>query len=233
MKKLKGLLLDVYRTLVHEDDEIIPVICEKIRSHADREASVRDIGRVWWESFAPLVHRSYGDVFLSQRGAALMSLSETLDRFGAELDPEALIAPQFAHWVAPTIFPDTKPFLHYVEKQHIPVCIVSNIDRVDLEQAISFHNLEFEHIVTSDDVRSYKPRPEMFAAAMRKLGLAPEAVLHVGDSQTSDIAGAKAMGIPVAWLNRSGKQYPATPVPDHTVGDLGGLQVILETRLVP
>lgn len=64
--------------------------------------------------------------------------------------------PQFAHWTSPAIFSDTKPFLSFVARELIPLCIVSNVDRVDLEQAISFHDLHFEHIVTSDDVQFYK-----------------------------------------------------------------------------
>ncbi len=233
MKRHRGLLLDVYGTLVHEDDEIILIICEEIRCSAGIEATAGDIGRFWWESFSSLCQRSYGSGFLSQRDAALVSLRKTIDHFGAVLDPATLIAPQFAHWTSPGIFPDTKPFLSYVAREPIPLCIVSNVDRVDLEQAISFHDLHLEHIVTSDDVQSYKPRSEMFEAALNKLGLASDEVLLVGDSRTSDIVGAQGMGIPVAWMNRSGKPGTGSLGPDYTMHDLGELKAILEMSLVP
>lgn len=228
MHRYRGLLLDFYGTLVHEDDEIIPVICEEVRRSARIDAAASDIGKFWWGSFSSLFQRSFGPSFLSQRDAAVLSLTETINHFGSALDPAHLIAPQFAHWTSPTIFLDTRPFLDFVERTGIPVCIVSNIDRVDLEQAIAFHGLHFDHVVTSDDVASYKPRPEIFEAALNKLGVATDDVLHVGDSRTSDVAGAKGMGISVAWVNRSGKQVTDGLDPDYTVRDLAELQAILE-----
>lgn len=45
MKRHRGLLLDFYGTLVHEDDEIILIICEEIRCSAGIEATAGDIGR--------------------------------------------------------------------------------------------------------------------------------------------------------------------------------------------
>lgn len=228
MGEVRGLLLDFYGTLVHEDDDIIPIICEDIRISANTKASAGEIGRFWWESFSPLFQRSYGAGFLSQRNAAVQSLAETIRHFGATLNPTTLIAPQFAHWVSPAIFPDTKPFLEYLSQANVPVCIVSNIDRVDLEAALKYLDLHFEHVITSDDVKSYKPRPEMFEAALDRLGLASDEVLHVGDSRTSDIAGAQEVGIAVAWVNRAGKQGLESPFPDYTVHDLKELQVILE-----
>ena len=91
----------------------------------------------------------------------------------------------------------------------MPVCVVSNIDRSDLEAALEYHGLVFDHVVTSEDVRSYKPRPEVFLEAMGLLGVAAHDLLHVGDSLSSDIAGANALGVPVAWVNRSGRDLPA------------------------
>jgi len=224
----RGILLDFYGTLVHEDDEIIPVICETIRRHACLPISPSDIGHLWWSSFSALFTRSYGADFLSQREAARRSLVETLDHVGADLDPGALLQRQFDHWIAPPIFPDTKPFLDDLAQSDIPVCIVSNIDRADLELAIAFHGLRFEHIITSDDVRSYKPRPEIFEAALDRLGLAPHEVLHVGDSRTSDVAGAQAMGIPVAWVNRSGKPGTEQNPPAYEVQNLTELSAIIQ-----
>lgn len=233
MKLYRGLLLDFYGTLVHEDDEIIPVICEQIRRSASIEAVTDDIGKFWWETFSTLFQRSYGTSFLSQRDAAVLSLTETINHFGAALDPVRLIAPQFAHWAAPAVFSDTRPFLDYVASTGRPTCIVSNIDRIDLEQAINVHGLHFDYIVTSDDVQSYKPRPEIFETALNMLGLSADKVLHIGDSRTSDVMGAKRMGIPVAWVNRTGKQVSDSLDPDYIVRDLGELRVSLERTLLP
>lgn len=214
---IRAVLLDFYGTLVHEDDAIIQEICERIRRTASVPTTVGDIGQRWWTSFSSLCNRSCPGSFLTQRALALQSLVETMQHFEATDDPEVLIELQFAHWIAPPIFPDTRPFL---EALPVPVCVVSNIDRADVEAAIAFHDLPIEHLVTSDDAQAYKPRREMFDLALQKLDLTPDDVLHVGDSRSSDILGAHNLGIPVAWINRTGKPAPQFPAPDFVVHDL-------------
>ena len=98
---------------------------------------------------------------------------------------------QFQHWRQPPLHEDAREFLARLD---LPVCIVSNIDRSDLEAALDHHGLVFDHVVTSDDVRSYKPRPEPFRRAMEHLGVRGDALLHVGDSLSSDVAGPTASG---------------------------------------
>ena len=44
--------------------------------------------------------------------------------------------------------------------------------------------------------------------ALDKTGLAPEEVIHIGDSISSDVKGASALGIKTLWLNRFGKEIP-------------------------
>lgn len=68
------------------------------------------------------------------------------------------------------MFEDTLPFLDGIT---VPVCIVSNIDRVDLESAVAFHSIKVANIVTSEDARSYKPRPEIFMTALKLMNVKP------------------------------------------------------------
>lgn len=231
MKKYRGLLLDFYGTLVHEDDEIVSGICEQIQRSAAVTATREEIGRYWWISFSGRFQEAHGDSFHSQRTLALESLADTINYFEAAGIPSALIASQHDHWGAPPIFADTKPFLNFVAQARIPVCIVSNIDRIDLEKALVYHGLNLENIVTSDDVKAYKPRQEIFEAALAKLGLPREEVLHVGHSRTSDIAGARTSGIPVAWLNRFGKEVSEEQFANHTLQSLEELQPLLEMAM--
>ena len=50
-------------------------------------------------------------------------------------------------------------------------------------------------IVDSTRVGSDKPDPEIFRVARAAVGVAPDAVVHVGDTLSTDIAGAHAAGI--------------------------------------
>ncbi|MFR9727331.1 HAD family hydrolase [Streptomyces sp. MS19] len=67
------------------------------------------------------------------------------------------------------------------------------------------------------------PPPE----ALRLLGRAAGEVLHVGDSFRSDVAGAAAVGIPAAWVNRTGRAAPEGPRPAYEVASLTALPPLL------
>lgn len=63
----------------------------------------------------------------------------------------------------------------------------------------------FKHIVLSEEVGIQKPNPLIFqdAIAMNRVeipDLQPSEVIMIGDSYTSDIAGAKAAGIDSLWV---------------------------------
>lgn len=215
-----AVLLDFYGTVVHEDDLVIDEICMTISQSADVPAKPRDIGSYWWAVFSDAFRRSYGDEFRPQRVLELESLARTITKFGATCDAEELSGPLFEYWERPPVFDDALRFLAGID---LPVVVVSNIDRGDIETAIAHHSLTFDHVVTSEDVRSYKPRPELFVAGLDAVGCSPGRVLHVGDSLTSDVAGARELGIPVAWINRAGKSPPDTNGPTHEMTSLDDL----------
>ncbi|MBX3068956.1 MAG: HAD family hydrolase [Thermomicrobiales bacterium] len=213
----RGILLDFYGTMVHEDDEVIQGICLQIQETSPQRPTLEDIAAAWWTCFSGMCSRAYLDRFHSQRELALQSLQETLELFASPLNPDLLINLQFDRWVTSPLFEDTQPFL---EKISIPVCIVSNIDRMDIQAAMEYHGLQTEYLVTSDDARAYKPRTEMFELALKTMGLSRSEVLHVGDSRTSDIQGAKNAGMAVAWINRAAKPGSHVAEPDYEITSL-------------
>ena len=200
---IKALFLDFYGTLVYEDGEVISRICEKIRKVSPDYPKTKDIATYWREKFFSVFVESHGESFRLQRDIELESLKETVQRFNCNYNVLDLSEEVFSYWMKPPIFDDT---LEFLDKVNIPVCIVSNIDRTDLISAVSFHNIIVRNLVTSEEVRSYKPRPEIFLKAMEIMEVKPEEVLHVGDSLSSDVAGAKDLGINACWLNRSRKK---------------------------
>lgn len=63
-------------------------------------------------------------------------------------------------------------------------------------------------LIASEEVGVAKPDPEIFRVALRRVGCAPEEAVAVGDSWASDIAGARAAGIPAVWFNARGAECP-------------------------
>ncbi len=200
-----AIMLDFYGTVACDELDVIGQICERAASDAGRVELAPEVGRQWSTLFFQECARSYGTEFKTQREAALGSLQVVLQRIGFSADPEELTRPLFEYWRHPRIFDDSRVFLSTLP---LPVCIVSNIDRTDLEAAIDEHGIRVDHLVTSEDVRSYKPRPELFDRAAELLEIRLGDALHVGDSLSNDVAGANAAGVPVAWVNRSRSQRP-------------------------
>lgn len=210
MKK-KVVFLDFYGTVVHEDDKAIPFIAEEICRDSKLKITANEVYQYWAKRFTGLLSESYGIKFELQRDILIFSLKDTIAHFESKGDPFDLSKPLFEHWTKPPIFEDSKQFLEGID---IPVCIVSNIDRADLLMAMEYHNLKFDYIITSEDARSYKPRPEMFHGALKEMSVLPEDVIHMGDSMISDVLGAKKLGITAAWINRKQREPSNKISPD-------------------
>jgi 2-haloacid dehalogenase len=80
----------------------------------------------------------------------------------------------------------------------------------------------FKVVITAEDAGFYKPRPELYRAALAALGTAPERTLFVAGS-ASDVPGANGVGMPVYWHNRIGLPPRDDARPDHHVPTLDKL----------
>ncbi|GIP33454.1 HAD family hydrolase [Paenibacillus sp. J2TS4] len=220
----KAVFLDFYGTLVHEDDVFIEEICRKIMTSTPTQTTTKAIGRYWWDSFSKTFQSSYGGNFKTQREIELGALEDTIAYYKSSENPIELSEILYDHWQAPQLFDDTNLFLESIS---IPQVILSNIDRNDIQSAMNHNALSFDHVITSEDVKSYKPRPEMFQEALAAYNLKPIEVLHVGDSLTSDVTGAQNVGIKAAWINRKNKELPQNYSPDYVVTSLNELIPLL------
>ena len=201
---IKAFFVDFYGTIVHEDGEVIRKITDIIQKTGEA-ADRSEIDLFWWQDFQTMFQDSYGDTFETQRTLEERSLEHTLAKFHSDANTKELSNMMFEHWVKPPIFEDSKEFF---EKSPLPVYIVSNIDTDDIRRAIEFHDLKPAGVFTSEDARAYKPRKELFELALKKTGLKEDEVIHIGDSVSSDVKGASAIGIGTLWLNRFGKSVP-------------------------
>jgi 2-haloacid dehalogenase len=103
--------------------------------------------------------------------------------------------------------------------------ILSNGAPRMLEAAVAHAGLgpHLDAVISVDEVRTFKPAPAVYALGARRLGMPPEAIGFVS-SNGWDVAGAKAFGFQVAWVNRQGAPPEELGVaPDLEVRDLGAL----------
>ncbi|MGV9818575.1 HAD family hydrolase [Nocardia xishanensis] len=55
--------------------------------------------------------------------------------------------------------------------------------------------LDLDAVITAEQARAYKPNPQLFRHAHRKLGVTSEHVIHIAASQPLDMAVCHSMGI--------------------------------------
>jgi 2-haloacid dehalogenase/putative hydrolase of the HAD superfamily len=216
--RYKALLLDFYGTLVEEDDSAISEVLKAIAETSPLSSDTKQIGRDWQLRFQRLCSMAYAENFKTQRAIEIESLADLLTAYQANLDPKSLTECLFAYWQAPRVLAESAEF---VKSNSLPVCIVSNTDTDDLQTALRNVGWQFDHLVTSERCRSYKPRPEMFQRALDDLQCNANEVLHIGDSLTSDVFGAQQLGIDTVWVNRKNKALPSNvPMPTFTIANL-------------
>ena len=141
-------------------------------------------------------------------------------------------------------FPDSAAALAYL-KRHYKLVILSNVDRAPFARSREKLGVDFERVITAEDVGSYKPDPRNFAAMLADikaaLGADKSQVLHTAQSVFHDIVPAKALGLATLWVNRRKGRggWGATPAPqggadarpDFEVGSMAELAALHEKAL--
>jgi putative hydrolase of the HAD superfamily len=118
------------------------------------------------------------------------------------------------------LYPDALPALQILAA-HYPMASVSNgnadLKRIGLDRY-------FKLTLSASDYGAAKPDPGIYLEACRRLGVAPEEVLHVGDDPHTDVIGARRAGLRTVWMNRASADWSASDeTPDFVVTDLQGL----------
>jgi HAD superfamily hydrolase (TIGR01509 family) len=85
----------------------------------------------------------------------------------------------------------------------------------------------FQAVVISEEVGVAKPDPQIFAPALKKIGVKAGEVLYVGDSVTSDMAAARNAGMDFCWLNSGRVPLPDGQAPVFIIAAIKELPALL------
>ena len=103
------------------------------------------------------------------------------------------------------LMPDAGRVVKYLASKY-PLTIISNGFK-----EVQYYKFEhsglapyFTHRLISEEVGINKPQPEIFRIALERNGIAADEAVMIGDSYSSDIAGAKAAGIDQIWVKADG-----------------------------
>ena len=174
-------------------------------------------------------------------------LREAIKRHGDELTAEASVARVLAHLGVAVdeeviavgverlmretleevrLLPGAEGTIRTLASDGVPLGIVSSaVYHRFLEWTLERCGLldEFDVVVTSASAGFYKSRPELFHHAATALGVAPDQVIHVGDSYRFDVEGARRAGMKTVWVRSEPGPPPRdAPRPDLTITSLEG-----------
>ena len=103
------------------------------------------------------------------------------------------------------LMPNAEQVVKYLANRY-PLTIISNGFKEVQSYKFEHSGLApyFTHTLISEEVGINKPQPGIFTIALERNGISAAEAVMIGDSYSSDIAGAKAAGIDQVWIRGDG-----------------------------
>jgi 2-haloacid dehalogenase len=103
--------------------------------------------------------------------------------------------------------------------------ILSNGSPDMLDPLVAHSGLQFDAVLSVDELKQYKPVPAVYELAVRKLQTPKEQIAFVS-SNCWDALGAKSFGFRVYWINRTGAPVDRMGLdPDFVISSLKDLDL--------
>jgi 2-haloacid dehalogenase len=110
--------------------------------------------------------------------------------------------------------------------EHFRLAVVSNVDDDLFHDTARHLTVDFDEVITGEQVGAYKPDLSPFETAFTRLGVPPNRLLHVAQSVYHDVNPAGRLGLSCVWVQRYDERFdPPTPrtAPALVVPDLASL----------
>ncbi|GAC1316018.1 MAG: haloacid dehalogenase type II [Thermoleophilaceae bacterium] len=101
-------------------------------------------------------------------------------------------------------FRETNAQLERFAKKY-EIGLLSNVDDKLLGSTRRHFRVDFDLVVTAQQVRSYKPDPAHFKECQRRVG-SKTGWVHIASGYETDVDPCLKLKIPVIWVNRKGQQ---------------------------
>ena len=213
------LTFDCYGTLIDWETGIFSALKPLLEAHGKTlaDAELLELYGDCEQEAESGTYRTYREVLRSvvQAFGKRLSFTPSARELNALTD-------SFSNWRP---WPDTVAALKRLAKRH-RLAIISNIDDDLFEKTRRYLPVEFEHVTTAQQARCYKPALGIFRLALEKARVAPNRILHVGQSIYHDVLPVQSLGLATVWVNRPssrtgiGAVKHAKGQPDLQVSDL-------------
>ena len=125
------------------------------------------------------------------------ALAYACEALGLELSA-AQVESLMAEYLRLAVYPDVRATL---KELHAKRAILSNGSPDMLLPLVKHSGLEFDAVLSVDALEVFKPAPQVYELAVRRLSVAKERICFVS-SNGWDAQGAKSYGFSVCWINR-------------------------------
>ena len=100
-----------------------------------------------------------------------------------------------------SLYPEVKGAMEGFRGLKLALLTNGSLDMID--PLVKNSGLEFDAVLSVDEVKIFKPAPQVYELALRRLGIAADGIGFVS-SNCWDALGAKSFGLRVYWINRLG-----------------------------
>jgi len=206
---------------IFDASPIFSLLAEQFPGQGTELAKVwraRQFEYMWLRSLS----RNYSD-FLSVTADALVFAANTLSLTLTSANRSRLMDV----WLNLRCWPDVAASIRALKDEGLRIGILSNMSERMLESGIRNCGLEgwFDHVLSTDRVRAYKPDPRAYHMAIEAFRLHYESIALVA-SAGWDAAGAGTFGFRAFWANRQNQPREELGVADivtrATLSDLVG-----------
>jgi HAD superfamily hydrolase (TIGR01549 family) len=238
-----AVLFDLDDTLLDNSGiaQSIARTCDSIAGEFDLDAAelLGANGKVW-RDYWPQVEESCWLGHIDGFAVSLEAWRRTLLACGCA--DEAIVHSAFEQHrqfgrEAQCLFDDARDLLDRLAEADLPLALITNGSSDLQRDKLRVLGIEdrFDVVVISGELGVAKPHPAPFRQAVAQLSVEPGNVWHVGDSLTTDVAGARAAGLFAVWLDREGAAATKGPEPrpDLQICSLSDLAELLPLLATP
>ena len=206
-----ALTFDCYGTLIDWERGILAALPPDLEGEAVLKA------------YAEFESDLEGGPYLRYRDVLARCYEGLVVRFGFERSDEgrAAFADSVGDWPP---FPDSAEALARL-KERFRLGVITNCDDDLFARSNARLGVEFDWVITAEQVGAYKPDPRGFEEAFARMDVPRERILHVAQSLFHDHVTAKRLGLSTVWIDRragrgGGATPPAEAKPDATFPDM-------------
>jgi putative hydrolase of the HAD superfamily len=223
---IKGLMFDLYDTLIYIDREIYNHYRHQFCSYIG--VTREEVSKIW----AKYIQQRFDGTIVTLREMIEILLKEiNIDNNTVDMDKlEELEIKALTESVG--TYPGVEEMLKNLGEDGLKIAMVTNASYVSKYVLERLDWIKyFHHLVISCDIKMAKPAPAIYQYTLEKMGLTPGECLFVGDGGSMELDGARSVGIKTVKVvqDKQDPSYKRSVDYDYLVNSITEVPEIINT----